>query len=120
MSRAINSALQKDNFQAKKTAKIAPSGQKLRHGYYDGSHSEIEVAQYAEWGPEQIRERGTALLQLAGLGWVVMDCKSKQQPATPDGESFTEVVLLSILALEGERLPQRIRSYGGKKKKIKR
>jgi Protein of unknown function DUF262/Protein of unknown function (DUF1524) len=69
LSQAINSALQNDAFQVKKTAKIASNGQKLRHGYYDGSHSEIEVAQYAEWGPEQIRERGATLLKFMESRW---------------------------------------------------
>ena len=69
LSQAINSALQNDAFQVKKTAKIASNGQKLRHGYYDGSHSEIEVAQYAEWGPEQIRERGAILLKFMEFRW---------------------------------------------------
>ena len=69
LSKAINSALQNDNFQTKKTAKIALTGQKLRHGYYDGSHSEIEVAQYLEWGPEQIHERGTHLLRFMEKRW---------------------------------------------------
>jgi hypothetical protein len=69
LSRAISSALQNDAFQVKKTAKIASNGQKLRHGYYDGSHSEIEVAQYAEWGPEQIRERGATLLKFMESRW---------------------------------------------------
>lgn len=69
LSGAINSALQNDSFQAKKTAKIATGGQKLRHGYYDGSHSEIEVAQYDEWGPIQIRGRGTQLLKFMESRW---------------------------------------------------
>jgi uncharacterized protein with ParB-like and HNH nuclease domain len=69
LSQAINSALQNDAFQVKKTAKIASNGQKLRHGYYDGSHSEIEVAQYAQWGPEQIRERGATLLKFMESRW---------------------------------------------------
>jgi hypothetical protein len=71
LSSAINSALQNDSFQAKKTAKVSPGGQKLRHGYYDGSHSEIEVAQYSEWGPDQIHERGMRLLKFMETRWAI-------------------------------------------------
>jgi len=71
LSSAINSALQNDSFQSKKKAKIAPGGQKLRHGYYDGSHSEIEVAQYDEWGPLEIHERGMQLLEFLEKRWTI-------------------------------------------------
>ncbi|MHB1956654.1 MAG: hypothetical protein ACYCOU_23225, partial [Sulfobacillus sp.] len=52
-----------------KSAKYGNVGQKLRHGYCDGSHSEIEVSQYAEWGPDQIRERGVRLLKFMETRW---------------------------------------------------
>lgn len=71
LSRAINSALQNDNFQTKKAAKITPNDRKLRHGYSDGSHSEIEVARYPYWGPEQIQERGIHLLKFMENRWGV-------------------------------------------------
>jgi len=35
--------------------------------------------------------------QLAGLGWEVLDCDSKQQPGDTFRESFTEVVMLPVL-----------------------
>lgn len=69
LSMAINSALQNDNFGAKKSPKYNAAGQKLRHGYYDGSHSEIEVSQNDSWGPEQIHDRGTSLLKFMEKRW---------------------------------------------------
>jgi hypothetical protein len=71
LSRAINSALQNDSFQVKKMSKVTSGGQKLRHGYHDGSHSEIEVSQYAEWGPDQIHERGVHLLKFMETRWAI-------------------------------------------------
>ncbi len=69
LSTAINSALQNDSFEAKKNPKFGTAGQKLRHGYYDGSHSEIEVSQNTSWGPDQIRDRGIQLLQFMETRW---------------------------------------------------
>jgi hypothetical protein len=69
LSAAINSALQNDSFAVKKNPKYGAAGQKLRHGYYDGSHSEIEVSQNESWGSEQIRERGLGLLRFMEKRW---------------------------------------------------
>ena len=69
LSSAINSALQNDSFAVKKNQKFGAAGQKLRHGYCDGSHSEIEVSQSSEWGPEQIRNRGLQLLKFLESRW---------------------------------------------------
>jgi len=69
LSAAINSSLQNDSFEIKKSAKYNASGERLRHGYYDGSHSEIEVSQYEFWGPEEIRERGLKLLRFMEDRW---------------------------------------------------
>ena len=69
LSSAINSALQNDTFDVKKNAKYGSGGQKLRHGFYDGSHSEIEVSQYDAWGPDQIHERGINLLCFMEKRW---------------------------------------------------
>lgn len=35
--------------------------------------------------------------QLAGLGWEIIDLDSKQQPSDSYRQSFTEVVMLSVL-----------------------
>jgi hypothetical protein len=69
LSGAINSALQNQAFTVKKEAKYLPGGQKVRHGYSDGSHSEIEVSQSPSWGPEEIRERGLSLLRFMEERW---------------------------------------------------
>ena len=69
LSSGINSSLQNDAFAEKKKPKIKPDGTKLRNGYSDGSHSEIEVSQNDEWGPDQIRERGIRLLKFMEKRW---------------------------------------------------
>ncbi len=69
LSTAINSSLQNDGFEAKKTAKYSAGKQRLRHGYSDGSHSEIEVSRCPSWGPDEIQARGHRLLQFMEKRW---------------------------------------------------
>ena len=69
LSMAINSSLQDDAFEDKKRPKLASDGRKLRNGYADGSHSEIEVANYESWGPDEIRHRGLRLLTFMEHRW---------------------------------------------------
>jgi hypothetical protein len=69
LSSAINSSLQNDTFAAKKSAKFSLGGSQIRHGYCDGSHSEIEVSQFETWGPDEIRERGLRLLSFMEKRW---------------------------------------------------
>ena len=69
LSRSINSSLQNDGFASKKQPKFNEAGRKIRNGYSDGSHSEIEVAQNESWGPEQIRQRGLKLLDFMETRW---------------------------------------------------
>ena len=69
LSAAINSSLQNDSFAAKKCAKYDTSGQKLRNGYSDGSHSEIEVSENESWGPAEIRKRSLDLLRFMEKRW---------------------------------------------------
>jgi hypothetical protein len=69
LSSGINSSLQNDAFAEKKKPKFKPDGSKLRNGYSDGSHSEIEVGQCKDWGPEQIRGRGIRLLKFMEKRW---------------------------------------------------
>jgi len=52
LSAAINSSLQNDSFADKKKVKYNAMGQKIRNGYSDGSHSEIEVSQQTAWEPQ--------------------------------------------------------------------
>lgn len=69
LSMAINSALQNESFDAKKHAQFDTANRKVRNGYEDGSHSEIEVAQNATWGPAEIRQRGLKLLRFMEERW---------------------------------------------------
>jgi hypothetical protein len=71
LSKSINSALQNDPFDDKKKAKYDKQGNKIRNGYADGSHSEIEVAEKSEWGPTEIRERGLKLLRFLESRWQI-------------------------------------------------
>ena len=69
LSASINSALQNDPFNDKKNPKFNASGERIRNGYSDGSHSEIEVASQSEWKPEQIEARGLNLLSFMEKRW---------------------------------------------------
>ena len=69
LSSAINSSLQNDTFAEKKKPKHNRDGSKVRNGYADGSHSEIEVSHYEDWGPDEIRERGIRLLRFMEKRW---------------------------------------------------
>jgi hypothetical protein len=69
LSSAINSSLQNDTFEEKKQPKYNPLKQKIRNGYADGSHSEIEVSQFPSWGPQQVKERGVKLLDFMANRW---------------------------------------------------
>jgi uncharacterized protein with ParB-like and HNH nuclease domain len=69
LSAAINSALQNDSFVEKKNVKFNPAGKKMRNGYSDGSHSEIEVSLKKCWGPKQICDRGMKLLSFMQERW---------------------------------------------------
>lgn len=69
LSRSINSSLQNDNFEDKKHVKLDSAGRKIRNGYSDGSHSEIEVSRNESWGPDQIKVRGVTLLKFMESRW---------------------------------------------------
>ncbi len=69
LSMSINSALQNDSFEEKKQPKTNASEQRIRNGYADGSHSEIEVSKLSSWGPEQVKERGIELLTFMAQRW---------------------------------------------------
>ncbi|MDL2330939.1 DUF262 domain-containing HNH endonuclease family protein [Odoribacter sp. OttesenSCG-928-A06] len=69
LSQSINSSLQNDCFEEKKKAKYNDRNEKIRQGYSDGSHSEIEVAGYDEWNPESILDRGNKLLEFMEKRW---------------------------------------------------
>lgn len=70
LSMSINSSLQNDSFADKKCVKKdSVTGKKLRNGYSDGSHSEIEISQEPTWGPDQIKFRGIRLLKFMEDRW---------------------------------------------------
>ena len=69
LSMSINASLQNDPFASKKQPRFDSEGKKIRNGYSDGSHSEIEVARNADWGPAEIRARGTIILRFMETRW---------------------------------------------------
>ena len=69
LSQSINSSLQNDCFADKKKPKYNDRKEKVRQGYSDGSHSEIEVSIYEEWNPDSILERGLKLLAFMEKRW---------------------------------------------------
>lgn len=64
LSQSVNSSLQNDSFEDKKTSKT--SG---RRGYENGSHSEIEVSKEKNWTARKIYSRCKALLQFMEHRW---------------------------------------------------
>ena len=64
LSQSINSALQNDSFEDKKTSKNGG-----RRGYQNGSHSEIEVAKESEWTADRIYQRSKKLLEFMENRW---------------------------------------------------
>ena len=58
LSKSINSKLQNDSFEEKK-----------KRGYYNGTHSEIEVSKEIDWDACEIYKRGIRLLQFMEKRW---------------------------------------------------
>ena len=70
LSSSINSSLQNDSYPDK-LQPVGTTGE-LRLGYKNGSHSEIEVSmKYQQWTPEEVRQRGLALLEFMEKRWVI-------------------------------------------------
>ncbi len=69
LSQSINSSLQNDCFKDKKSQKYNEKKKKIRQGYSNGSHSEIEVSAYPEWTPDTIFKRGKNLLEFMEERW---------------------------------------------------
>ncbi|PLR95753.1 DUF262 domain-containing protein [Bacillus sp. T33-2] len=69
LSMSINASLQNDSFSEKKKDKFNSQGIKVRRGYNDGSHSEIEVAGYQDWNPDSILDRGLKLVDFMERRW---------------------------------------------------
>ncbi len=90
LSSAVNSSLQNDSFAEKKKPKYR-NGRKIRNGYADGSHSEIEVSLYDDWGPAEIRERGLKLLRFMERRWgICFENDEKREKLLFIGPSDTE------------------------------
>ena len=77
LSASINSSLQNDSFSDKKKPKYDKAGKKLRNGYSDGSHSEIEVSSSKTWGANHIRTRGLKLLDFMAERWNIRFASKK-------------------------------------------
>lgn len=66
LSRKKNSTLQNDDFNKKKRHKNKDNKDV---GYFNGSHSEIAVAQYKDWSPKNILNRGLLMLEFMEKRW---------------------------------------------------
>lgn len=64
LSSSKNSSMQNDSFPDK----VSPLNRSHK-GYRDGSHSEIEVAEYPDWNAEAILKRGLILLKFMEMRW---------------------------------------------------
>lgn len=92
LSQSINSALQNDCFEDKKTSKS-----KGRRGYQNGSHSEIEVSKETDWTAERIYERSKRLLQFMQERWKF----------SFNTDQLEKLVYVSF-AVDGREVPQEI------------
>lgn len=66
LSQSKNSELQNEGFDYKKRHKDKNDSYT---GYFNGSYSEIEVAQYNEWTEKEIKNRGIELLEFMESRW---------------------------------------------------
>lgn len=71
LSSSVNSSLQNDCFLDKKGVRKDVQGNIIRNGYANGSHSEQEVAELANWTPEDILQRGITLLKFMEIRWQI-------------------------------------------------
>lgn len=91
LSQSINSSLQNDEFEEKKN----PS-KEGRRGYAKGSYSEMEVAQKANWNPNEILARGLHLLTFMENRWNFNFEEDKKY----------DILGLSFMKEERENLPE--------------
>jgi hypothetical protein len=96
LSQSINSSLQNGCFANKKKPKYNDRGEKIRQGYSDGSHSEIEVSSYEEWNPDSILDRGLKLLDFMEKRW------NLKFEDNEDNNAKTELLFLEFMLLERE------------------
>ena len=93
LSQSINSSLQNDCFVDKKKPKYNDKTEKIRQGYSDGSHSEIEVSNYPNWNADTILERSIKLLEFMEKRW---DLKFE------DENAMAELLFLDFMYEEDE------------------
>ena len=93
LSQSINSSLQNDCFTDKKNPKFNDRNDKIRQGYLDGSHSEIEVSNYDDWNAETILDRGIKLLNFMERRWNLK---------FEDEQSKAELLFLDFMLSEEE------------------
>jgi len=89
LSQSINSSLQNDSFEDKKTSKS--SG---RRGYQNGSHSEIEVSKETDWSADRIYQRSKALLKFMENRWQF----------SYTGEQLDKLIYVSF-SVDGRQIP---------------
>lgn len=89
LSQSINSALQNDSFEDKKTSKS--SG---RRGYQNGSHSEIEVSKETDWSADRIYRRSKLLLDFMESRWQF----------SYTGEQMDKLIYVTF-AIDGREIP---------------
>lgn len=90
LSQSINSALQNDSFEDKKTSKV--SG---RRGYQNGSHSEIEVSKESDWSADRIYAKSKKLLNFMESRWQISFTK----------EQLEKLIYVSF-AVDGRNIPE--------------
>jgi len=71
LSSSINSSLQNDSFPDKKSVKKDTKGKVIRDGYANGSYSELEVSENADWTALEIKKRGLSLLDFMERRWEI-------------------------------------------------
>jgi uncharacterized protein with ParB-like and HNH nuclease domain len=70
LAQSINSSFQNDEYPDKRNGVKGSNGEIKRTGYFEGSFSEIEVAdKYPDWSPEDILQRGQKLLEFMCKRW---------------------------------------------------
>lgn len=92
LSQSINSSLQNDSFEDKKTSKS--SG---RRGYENGSHSEIEISKESDWSADRIYNRSKQLLEFMERRWKFSMTK----------EQLDRLVYVSF-AVDGREVPDEL------------
>ena len=68
LDQGINSSLQNDSFPKKKNVKTEKD-RIVRHGYSNGSYSEVEVSQEKNWDKNAIIRRGIKMLEFMEERW---------------------------------------------------